>query len=210
MDALGVIGNLVGEIVSPSRCAACDWSVAPNQLFCAPCAASVLELAEQGRDRAGFEYGGAIATAIVRLKYEDRADIAPRLGAMLRKTLGELAVDLVIPVPLHPHRLAIRGYNQAALLARPVARALGARFEPSALLRLRDTPRQQTLDRAQRLANVRAAFVVADRYARRIRGARVLVVDDVRTTGATLDDCRRALEEEGAREVVTLACAARP
>lgn len=156
-----------------------------------------------------FEYGGAMATAIGRLKYGDRADLGTRLGRTMLPAAERLLgrVDVVVPVPLHPRRLAERGYNQAALLSRPVTRALGARSAPRALVRQRDTPRQALLGRAERLVNVRQAFAVSDRAS--IQGARVLLVDDVRTTGATLDACAMALEAAGARDVLELVLARR-
>lgn len=214
MSVLLALGELaatvLGELVGPSACAACDARVSIGALFCPTCAISVERL-ERG-DRAGgaiaaFEYGGAIATAVGRLKYEDRADLGPRLGAAMVGAAAQVtgAVDVVVPVPLHPRRLAARGYNQAALLAAPVARSLGARLVPRALARDFDTPRQASLDRAERLVNVRGAF-----HARRkspVAGARVLLVDDVRTTGATLEACGAELERAGARTVFTLVLA---
>jgi ComF family protein len=113
---------------------------------------------------------------------------------------------MVVPVPLHERRLARRGFNQAALLAAPVARDLRARFAPLALVRSLDTPPQAVLARSSRLRNVEGAFRVRD--SRGVAGACVLLVDDVRTTGATLDACARALFEAGAREVHTLVLAA--
>ncbi len=106
-----------------------------------------------------------------------------------------------MPVPLHPLRLAERGYNQAALLARPLARDLGASFEPLALRRTRDTAQQATLARNERLTNVENVFAVRDRSI--VEGRRVLLVDDVRTTGATLRECKRVILASGAREVVS-------
>jgi ComF family protein len=156
---------------------------------------------------AAFEYGGALATAITRLKYSDRADVAPRLArAMLGHARRVGPVDLVVPVPLHPRRLADRGYNQAALLAVTVARALGAPLVTQALRRIRDTPNQASQGRAPRLANVRGAFLAVPSL---IRGRRVLLVDDVRTTGATLSACREGLQAAGARHVSALVLARR-
>ena len=117
------------------------------------------------------------------------------------------AIDVVVPVPLHPRRLAERGYNQAALLAAPVARRLGVPFAPCALARVRDTPQQVVMDRASRLLNVAGAFAVRDRTF--VAGGRVLLIDDVRTTGATLDGCARALHEVGARAILALVLARR-
>jgi ComF family protein len=106
-----------------------------------------------------------------------------------------------VPVPLHPSRLAERGYNQSSLLARRVARHLGAPFAPLALARARDTPKQATLDREARLANVAGAFRV--REPTRVYGRAVLLVDDVSTTGATLAACAQALQAAGASAVAT-------
>lgn len=193
--------DLVLELLAPTRCAGCDAPVGPRVLFCGGCEPSVVP----GRDLAAFVYGGAPAAAIARLKYEKRSDLAARLGAVLARTAAPLAgkVDVVVPVPLHPRRLAERGFNPSALLAAPVARAIGARFAPLSLVRTRDTPRQATLDRSARSRNVAGAFAAT----RDVEGLAVLVVDDVQTTGATLDACARALVAKGARGVIPLVLA---
>ena len=207
-----IVVNLVGELIAPTRCAACDGAVRQRSLFCAPCA-STIERAGAGDGRgthvAAFEYGGAVATAIGRLKYEDRADLAPRLARAMAEAAQAFsgAIDLVVPVPLHPRRLAERGYDPAALLAAPVARRLGVPSRPCALARMRETPQQVVMDRASRLLNVAGAFAVREHTT--VAGARVLLVDDVRTTGATLDGCARALHEVGARAVLALVLARR-
>jgi ComF family protein len=115
---------------------------------------------------------------------------------------------LVVPVPLHRDRLAERGFNQSALLAGRLAWHCRAPFAARALIRLRDTPRQANLDRATRLANVTGAFVVRRRDM--VQGRSVLLVDDVRTTGATIQDCTRALLEAGARTIASAVVAAAP
>jgi ComF family protein len=151
-------------------------------------------------------YGGAVARTIARLKYERRPDLSRPLADLLWRATEPraqfLASHAVVPVPLHPSRLAERGYNQSALLARPLARRLGVPFWPLALARVRDTPGQASLDRAARLTNVRGAFKVRQRE--HVSGRDILLVDDVCTTGATLDACTAALRESGARSV---ACA---
>jgi ComF family protein len=112
-------------------------------------------------------------------------------------------VDLVIPMPLHPKRLRARGFNQAALLARPVSRKLGVALNVRSLERIRDTPEQAGLSRSDRVLNVKGAFRIRTRG----RTGRVLLIDDVRTTGATLASAAEALLEAGFSSVFSLALA---
>lgn len=110
--------------------------------------------------------------------------------------------DIVVPVPLHAHRLRERGYNQAAELLRPLARSWGLRWQSDLLTRHRATEPQSERDAAARRDNLQGAFVAAD-----VRGLRVAVADDVMTTGATLDECTRAVQRAGARDVQVWALA---
>jgi ComF family protein len=202
--------QLVGELVAPTRCAACEELVTPRLLFCAACSPSVARAGPQpAREHAVFDYGGAVATAIARYKYAGRSDLATRFAAVM--TLDALPsaadVDLVVPVPLHPRRLVERGFDQAALLALPIARSRRLRCATRALLRTRPTPPQASLDRAARSSNVADAFRCALPEA--VRGRRILLVDDVRTTGATLASCADVLDRAGAVEVRTLVLASR-
>ncbi|MDI1484751.1 ComF family protein [Polyangium sp. y55x31] len=207
--AARVIARALIDTLSPPACAACDAPVRRDRVFCPTCAATVLRTSNTpGEPLAFAAFGGAVAAALKRFKYGERPDLGRPLGHLLRGLLREEApaVDLVIPVPLHPRRLAERGYNQAALLAHAAAGELGVPLAARALVRLRNTPQQATLGRAERLANVARAFVV--RSPRAVRGRRILLVDDVATTGSTLEACRDALVEAGAREVIT-SCLAR-
>ena len=183
-------------------------------VFCPSCAPSATSAArEPGRPRAAFVYGGAVARAIARMKYESRPDLARPLGDLLWRALEPDAASLreavVVPVPLHPTRLTERGFNQSALLARRVAKYLRARFEPRALARTRETQQQAALDRAARARNVAGAFEARGAEAK-IRGRVVLLVDDVLTTGATLDACKQALADAGAARVDGAVLAAAP
>jgi ComF family protein len=128
--------------------------------------------------------------------------VLPRVDPALLR-----AADLIVPLPLHPQRLGRRGYNQALELARPLARAARRPLDPHALRRVRATPPQSELDAAGRRRNVRGAFA-AD--AARVRGRRVLLVDDVNTTGATAAEAATTLLHAGACEVHLLAIARAP
>ena len=191
----------LAELIAPSTCAACDEPVGSNTLFCPTCARTV----ERASGDAAFVYGGAVAEAIQRFKFGQRPDRIARFAPLLVPLVpGD--VDLVRPVPIHPARLIQRGYNQSALLARPVARACALPTLMRGLERVRDTPMQSTLDRAARLSNLERAFVARDFTT--LRGRAVLLVDDVRTTGSTLRACADALHEVGVRRVfpLVLAC----
>jgi ComF family protein len=155
-------------------------------------------------------YGGALAQAIRRFKYEERPDLARPLGALLRRACRDagLSVDAVLPVPLHSRRLVERGYNQSALLAAHVAAELGAPLLTTTLKRAIDTSPQAELSGDERPHNVKGAFVVDSENW--IEGRMVILVDDVSTTGATLAAARAPLLRAGARHVFTVVLARTP
>lgn len=163
---------------------------------------------------AAAEFAGEVEAWIHRFKYPAPgiAGLDPAALAVARGLVREAAriaaggpPQLVVPIPLHPRRLRVRGFNPAAILARSLARELRAPFDPVALRRVRDTPSQTGLDRRERRHNVRGAFRTAERA--RLPG-RVWLVDDVVTTGSTLTEAARVLRRAGARTVVAV-CAAR-
>jgi len=155
---------------------------------------------------APFAHGGALARAIHRPKYGDDPSLARRLGALLAHALADTLppCDLVIPVPLHRRRLAARGFNQAVEIARALARPIAY----DVVVRVRDTPSQVGFTRADRLANVRAAFAPRSPFA--LRDRRVVVLDDVVTTGATLTEVAAAARAAGATHVACVALARAP
>jgi ComF family protein len=202
--AFSLVLEWFGAALAPPCCAACDEPVALLSAFCFACASTAQRaVPPHPLEVAGFVYGGAVARAIGRMKYERRPDLARPLADLLWRAIepcqAELGGFAVVPVPLHPSRLAERGFNQSALVARPIARRLGAPFWARVLLRARDTGRQANLDRKGRDANVARAFVVPN--PERVRGRNILLIDDVRTTGATLDACAAALFTAGAARV---------
>lgn len=198
--------SALGLLLSRERCVACDGEIRWRSLFCPSCARCLVRANDAGA-LAPFVYGGPLAQAITRLKYDKRPELGGRLAHLLLRHLeGSMAsFDVVVPVPLHAARLAERGYNQSALLAQPIATRLGVPCRARALARSRATAQQARLDRPQRRENVAGAFVL--REPARVRGGHVLLVDDVCTTGATLHACARALLDGGAREVTMMALA---
>jgi len=156
--------------------------------------------------RSWLVFEGPIRRALHTLKY--RRNVA--LGDALAHRFSEFAsglnwpFELVVPVPSGRQRLAERGYNQVALVARPLASILGKRFSPKSLTRARETRSQVGLSPELRKENVSGAFR-AD--ATRVAGRLVLIVDDIATTGATLESCARTLREAGARDIYALTLA---
>jgi ComF family protein len=154
-------------------------------------------------------YDGAMKNAILLLKWERMEPLgawfAERLAEMVRRESGVLAADVVVPVPLHRDRERQRGFNQAGLISKPLARKLGLPHRAVLLMRTRPRPGKQVLSLEERWESVRGAF--ATRSGSHVDNKRVLLVDDVMTTGATLDACARALLESGAKSVLGLTVA---
>lgn len=174
------------------------------------CAACIAHPPSFDRARAILRYDDASKKPILALKHADRLDLVPAFGHWLERSGRSLlaASEMVVPVPLHRLRLWNRRYNQSAELARGLARLAGIPSEPLVLHRLRATPSQGTMPSAQaRRRNVRGAFAVPKTYRRTVEDKRVLLVDDVLTTGATVNACARALKRAGAASVFVLALA---
>ncbi|KAF1021948.1 MAG: Orotate phosphoribosyltransferase [Paracidovorax wautersii] len=197
---------------APARCPRCAErlpAAAPVSL-CTDCRQ---QPPPQAWTLAWGDYGYPWSFLLGRLKFGDDVGLARALGRLLAQTPGLAArldaVDLIVALPLSPQRLARRGYNQSQLLAAALAAHLPPahrrKLRPGLLDKPRHTPAQHELPRAQRLANVRHAYRVRDAQA--VDGRRVLLVDDVMTTGATLQSAARTLLAAGAREVGALVLA---
>ncbi len=151
-------------------------------------------------------YDGAGRRLTLALKHGDRVDLAKPMGRWMLRAAGPLArnADLIAPVPLHWTRLLKRRFNQSAELTREVADLAGRPVAPDLLRRTRKTATQDGRSREERHANMIGAFVVRDQWRERIADARVLLVDDVMTTGATLSACAEACRDAGAARVDAL------
>lgn len=161
------------------------------------------------RARAVAAHSGSMRTLVHALKFQDRQDTRRLLGKWLIEAGRELIAncDIVVPVPLARRRLLARRFNQAAILAREVARQTGLTYEPLLLERTRATESQVGLTRDQRRRNVSGAFIVPERRRADIEGKSVLLIDDVLTTGSTVGACARVLRRAGATRVDVLTLA---
>lgn len=188
--------------VEPPFCARCGCAVAAGGL-CTRCRTSPLQI-ECIRSAVYFE--GVLREAIHRLKYSGCTALVEPLGDLMAAYWIQhpMPADVVVPVPLHAARLRERGYNQAALLAREMAHRVGLALDEQTLIRRRATAPQVELNARQRSENVRDAFHCSGDG---LAGKQVLLVDDVCTTGATLEACAVALYEGGARSVRALTLA---
>ncbi len=180
------------EFICPPICPRCGQATSMPRL-CPSCRQAPLQI--DGIRAVGY-LRGTLRTAIHRFKYSSMRLLAAPLAQLMTQYLlqNQLPIDVIVPVPLHSHRLRERGYNQAALLAKEMEKALGLPLLEDALVRVRSTAPQVGLSASERRDNVRAAFHSPDRS---LKGQRVLLVDDVCTTGATLEACSLALREGG-------------
>jgi ComF family protein len=173
------------------------------------CGACTADRPLYDRARAALAYDDASRDLILRFKHADRIDGAGTFAGWMARAGAELvaSADIIAPVPLHRWRLVRRRYNQAAILANAIGGLRGKLVIPDLLVRRRATPSQGHLGRSQRQRNVAGAFTVHPRRAQVAAGARILLIDDVLTTGATAEACARTLRNAGAKAVDLLVLA---
>jgi len=208
-------GRLCGDcfrdttFIADPMCACCglpfEFEVEPGRL-CGVCAA-----VQPSYDhvRAAAHYDEPVRSALLSFKHGDRTDMAPGWATLLERAGQEILRDgdVIAPVPLHPWRLWRRRYNHSALISRILAERQGLLDAPDLLLRKRQTRSQGGLSATARRRNVRGAFTVLDHWRPAIAGQNVVIVDDVFTTGATVEACARALKLAGAETVSALVVA---
>lgn len=224
--------RICGEVLdSASRIPLCHSCLASLRTLEGPCCArcgrpfaSPVAVAVEGlpkchicrRDLYDFDfarsygpYTGNMTETIMLLKYQEVTPLAAWFAAALQKTFEThrepCMADVIVPVPAHVARLRERGYNHAELIARPLARSLGLPCRSYLLVRSKPRPDKLRLSLRERWRSVRGAYTM--RNGMRVDNLRVLLVDDVLTTGATLDACSRALRKAGASKVVALTVA---
>jgi len=217
------------DVFFPPRCVACAEVLPTPGFFCADCAPLLLETPSVHCERCGepgqfegarcprctqsvpsfdrayapFEHEGSLAKAIHRFKYEGRSELSKPLAQLMASGEAAQLPGTVCPMPLHASRYRERGYDQATLLAVEVAKVLGRPYDDSLLTRERATVHQVGLSELERDANVRGAFAASSAA----RGQRLVLIDDVLTTGATAREAARVLKEAGAAKVCVLTLA---
>ncbi|HET6194504.1 MAG TPA: ComF family protein, partial [Acetobacteraceae bacterium] len=202
------------SFISAPHCARCGTPFAEEAGDAILCGACLRRPPRFRKARAALVYDDRSRRLVLPFKHGDRTDMARACGRWMAAAGGDLLAEaeLIAPVPLHWRRLFTRRYNQALLLARSVWRASPARLAPDLLRRARWTGSQAGLKAEERRKNVRRAFEVNARWAGKVKDKEVLLVDDVLTTGATVEACALALQRAGARhvDVLTLARVVRP
>lgn len=217
-------GNLVDSqgMIAPEAWAGLSFITVPNCHNCgmpfefAPsagaamqCAACLTDPPEFSMARSALAYDDASRGFILGFKHGDQTEAVVTMVPWLRAAGADFwdAADMIVPVPLHRWRLLRRRYNQAALMGRAMARAMGKGFIADAMLRTRATPSQGHLKADQRKKNVSKAFAVNPKRKGAMAGKSIVLIDDVYTTGSTVRECAKILLEGGAKQVFVLTLA---
>jgi len=200
------LGRAFVNLIYPLSCSVCGTKMAQNTGLCEECLAKV-----QRNDHgiAACQYDSVIKKAVHLFKYSGVMSLVNSFSVILMEFIAKRIdmrnIDVIVPIPLHPVKLRERGFNQSGLLCGYISRQYGVPVEPAWLVKVRNTRPQSALNRKERLGNLKDAFLAKDHGL--LRGKRVLLVDDISTTGTTIREAARALKKAGASAVraVTLA-----
>ena len=185
-------------------CRRCGLPFAFDGAAEAECAGCIADPPEYDSMRAAVAYGELARKVVLRLKYGGRPGTACTIAHFMQRHMPVGADVLLTPVPLHRWRIWRRGYNQSALIARWLARRRGDEVALDLLRRVKATPPLKGMSRRERAQTVRGAFRISPGAAEKVKGRKVVLVDDVYTTGATVNACARLLKRAGAAEVIIL------
>jgi len=206
------------DFLYPPRCPICDAFIKDDVDVCSDCELSFVRIGvalnfphirnlQFDACYAPFIYEGRIKDAIHGFKYAARLDRERFFSDEIRANIADLSFDVVVPVPMHGSKLRRRGFNQSALLARRIAKDMRKKFDRSSLIKLSDVHPQVGLERNDRIKNVKGSFAIAEKSVGIFRDKAVLIVDDVITTGATVNECARIIKRDGAKLVYATAIA---
>jgi ComF family protein len=207
-DALGLCPDCIidAHYITPHQCKICGYPFelpVGTDMLCMTC---VQKIPAFDRAFAPFYYAGSIRTLVMGLKHGDKTYLAPLMAQMMSRYLMKynLCVDMVMPVPLHIHKLFKRKYNQSALIAKFIARTIHAPMVTHILYRIKDGT-QKNKTSTERQHNLHHSFICKNEY--EIKNKSILLVDDVMTTGATANEIAKTLKKSGAKSVhvITLA-----
>lgn len=182
-------------------CARCGLPFAFADADGAECGRCIADQPPFDRLRAAVAYGEIARKVALKLKYSGRPGVARTMARLMERQAAGGEALILVPVPLHRWRIWGRGYNQAAVLARELAGALGGRVELELLERIKRTPPLRGMGRRERAEAMRGAFRISPRRREEVKGSSFLLVDDVFTSGATAGACARALKRAGAARV---------
>lgn len=205
--SLKTIANFIIDLLFPRECLSCRKEAT---WLCQECLNTIPLIENKAREIiAVASYNNQLLKeAIHALKYSYIEELARPLGELLlngykKSPLGQTKFDFVVPIPLHRKRLKERGFNQAKLIAEPLANYLHCPLGEKILIRQKNTASQMTLGRKDRLNNIKDAFIVKEE----VVGKRILLVDDVMTTGSTLENAVQTLKQAGAHQVSAIVLA---
>lgn len=198
MDKLKCLIDFISNVVFPPKCCVCG--TIGDDAFCPKCILKIKYITYYNGSTASVAaYEGVIKKAIKKLKFNKKKRLAPALAKIMTDNLPFKDFDIIIPVPLHKTRSKGRGFNQSELLAKDISNLYKVPILTDILIRVKNTAPQFGLKKGQRHSNIKGAFAVNDAF--KITERKILLVDDILTTGATVNECKNDLLAAGAKRV---------